>query len=223
MTDERVVSARRRQLEGWRSVLDSGATRVGWKIGLNVPEVQRRLGIEEPVIGHLTSRTTVAPGGEYSAGSAERLHAEPEVAVEVGRAVDPGADEDTAREAIAGLAPAIELVDLGAARGDLEAIVAGNIFHRAVILGSSRPAFAPEGVRATITVSGEERGAAESPEDFADVVLLTARLLGAAGERLSPGDRIIAGAITPPVPVQPGDDVSLDLGPLGTLDVRIRR
>ena len=45
-----------------------------------------------------------------------------------------------------------------------------------------------------MTVGGEERGRADAPDDFAEVVTLVARLLEAVGERLCAGDRIIAAA-----------------------------
>lgn len=149
MTDARVVSGLRTQLRHWRAALDGGAERIGWKIGLNIPEVQEQLGIEESVIGHLTSATVVEAGGEYRAGAAVRLRAEAEVAVELGRDVEPHADADAAREAVAGLAAAIELVDVGRPPEDVEAIVAANVFHRAVVLGPSRPALPTEGLWAT--------------------------------------------------------------------------
>jgi 2-keto-4-pentenoate hydratase len=209
------------QLNDWRGALDTGATRIGWKIGLNIPEAQKPLGIEEPVIGYLTSATVVEPGGEYSAAGASSLRAEPEVALEMGRDVEAGADEDTAREAIAGLAVALELVDVTRPADDgIEAILATNVFHRAVVLGASRPAL-PGEAAGVIEVNGEQRGAADVPSDFADVVLLTARLLGEAGERLERGDRIIAGSLTPQVPLAVGDEVGVEIEGLGRVETRI--
>jgi 2-keto-4-pentenoate hydratase len=89
-----------------------------------------------------------------------------------------------------------------------------------VLIGPVRPAFPAEGVRATITVNGEERAAADAPDEFAEVVQVTARLLEAAGEKLLAGDRIIAGSVTV-AGVVAGDAVTVDLGSLGSLDVRI--
>jgi 2-keto-4-pentenoate hydratase len=219
--DPRVVAALERQLEAWRKALERGARRVGWKIGLNVPEVQERLGLREPVIGHLTSETRLEPGASYSAGDAEALRAEPEIAVEVRREVPSDADEDAARDAIAGLAPAIELVDVGRPPGGLEAIVAENVFHRAFVVGDSRPAMPAEGVTATVMVNGEERESADAVDDLAEVVRLVARLLGAVGERLEAGDRIISGSLTPPVPVEAGERVAVHLSGLGQVEAQI--
>ena len=218
--DPQVLEGLREQLAAWRAALDGGAERVGWKIGLNMPEVQKAVGIREPVIGHLTSATLIEPGGAFSARNAGNLVVEAEVAVELGRDVPAGVSEEEAREVIAGHAAAIELVDVASERQDVRTIVAGNVFHRGVVLGPSRPAFPTEGAHTTIVVNGEERGAADPPDDFAEVVEVTARLLGAAGETLQAGDRIIAGSVTV-AGVEAGDAVTVDLGPLGSLDVRI--
>jgi 2-keto-4-pentenoate hydratase len=203
----------RTQLRRRQETLDAGAEHVGWKIGLNIPEVQQQLGIEEPVLGHLTTATVVEPGGEFDGSGASKLMAEPEVAIEVG--------ED---QGIAGLAAAIELVDIGRPpRGEgVEGIVADNIFHSAVVLGESQSGSPPEHVRATVRVNGEERASADLSDDLAEVVQVAARRLAEAGEELRPGDRIIAGSITPQVgPLSPGDDLTVEVAGLGTLQVRI--
>jgi 2-keto-4-pentenoate hydratase len=203
----------RTQLRRRQETLHAGAQHVGWKIGLNIPEVQQQLGIEEPVLGHLTTATVVEPGGEFDGSGASKLMAEPEVAIEVGEG-----------QGIAGLAAAIELVDIGRPpRGEgVEGIVADNIFHSAVVLGESQSGSPPEHVRATVQVNGEERASADLSDDLAEVVQVAARRLAEAGEELRPGDRIIAGSITPQVgPLSPGDDLTVEVAGLGTLQVRI--
>jgi 2-keto-4-pentenoate hydratase len=200
----------REQLGRRQETLDAGAEHVGWKIGLNIPEVQQQMGIEEPVLGHLTSATVVEPGGEFDGSGATKLMAEPEVAIELG--------ED---QTIAALAAAIELVDIGRPpRGEgVQGIVADNIFHSAVVLG---PRAAGQPTRATVWVNGEERASAEFADDLAEVVRVAARRLDEAGERLRPGDRIIAGSITPQVgPLSPGDELTVEVAGLGELQLRI--
>jgi 2-keto-4-pentenoate hydratase len=205
-----VPDGMREQLERRREVLDRGASHVGWKIGLNIPEVQQQLGIEEPVLGHLTSETVLADGEEFDASASEKLMAEPEVAIELGEG-----------ESIVGLAPALELVDTGRPpRGQgVEGIVADNIFHSAVVLG--RGGDGPP-TRATVKVNGEERASADFSDDLEEVVAVAGRRLAEAGEELRPGDRIIAGSITPQVgPLEPGDELEVEVAGLGSLRVRI--
>jgi 2-keto-4-pentenoate hydratase len=205
-----VPDGMREQLERRRELLDRGASHVGWKIGLNIPEVQQQLGIEEPVLGHLTSETVLADGDAFDASASEKLMAEPEVAIELGEG-----------ESIAGLAPAIELVDTGRPpRGEgVEGIVADNIFHSAVLLGAS--ADGPP-TRATVKVNGEERASADFSDDLEEVVAVAGRRLAEAGESLRAGDRIIAGSITPQVgPLAPGDELEVEVAGLGRLRVTI--
>lgn len=218
--DPRVAKALGTQLDRWSGALDGGARRVGWKIGLNIPEVQARLGLEEPVIGHLTSATQVEPGGAYAAGDAVALMAEPEVALELAREVSSDAGREEAGQAIGGYAPAIELVDVGRPPADLESIVAENVFHRAFALGSPHPD-PPDGARVTVSVGGEQRAESVVEEDFPTTVRLVARLLGSVGKRLEEGDWIIAGSLTDQVRVAPGDELTIELGPLGRLAVSV--
>jgi 2-keto-4-pentenoate hydratase len=90
------------------------------------------------------------------------------------------------------------------------------------VLGPPRPTPPGGAVRATVFVNGEERASAEMADDLAEVVQVAARRLAEAGEQLRPGDRIIAGSITPQVgPLSPGDDLTVEVAGLGDLQVRI--
>lgn len=204
--------AYQQQLGHWRATLDSGAHRVGWKIGFNPPAVQEKLGLSEPVVGHLTSATLLGADGSHSLAGAKAPKVEPEIAIEVG----PG-------HSIAGLAAAIEIVDIPALpAGPEEAgdAVAANIFHRGVAIGSSTRLESAAGIEATLAINGETVGSADAGAvDLATIVALAARTLEAAGETLDAGDRIIAGALLAPPDVSPGDRVSLDLGAIGALQI----
>jgi 2-keto-4-pentenoate hydratase len=210
VTDPRVAYGLKEQLVSWRAELQGGATRVGWKIGFNLPAVQDMFGVDEPAIGYLTSATLLEDGAEYSAAGSTRLVAEAEIAVEIGE-----------KGGIKGYAPAVELADMNRPLDDLQAIIAEDIFHRGVIFGNFRPDL-PGRPRARVVIDGEERASAEAPEDyFEGVTELAARLLEEQGESLRPGDRMICGIITPIVPVEPGDAVAVDFGSLGSLGLRI--
>ena len=222
--DPRVARGLERQLESWRNLLAGGAERVGWKIGLNPPAVREQLGLREPVIGFLTSASLAADGDSLALGGFGRPMVEPEVSVELRRDVGPGAEVDEALAAIESLGPALELVDLPAPPEDVEEALAGNVFHGAVAFGPTRQDAAVSGAEAVIALNGEETGrAAAADVDLAETIRLVADLLGACGERLSAGDRIITGALTRPVEVAPGDRVELDLGTLGAVSLSFER
>ena len=206
---EHLDEALRQQLSHWRTSLGSGAVRVGWKIGLNVPAVQEKLGLERSVVGNLTSATLLRPGASHSLAGTENPKVEPEIAIEVG-----------ADGSIAGLAAAIEVVDFDRPVEDAYEIVSTNIFHRAVAIASSEHDASPEGLTAVLSVDGEERESAPADKfDLPAIVALVDETLATADESLEVGDRIIAGSLTTPVDVAPGQRVSLDLGPLGSVEI----
>jgi len=206
--------AYQQQLSHWRASLSSGAHRIGWKIGFNPPAVQEKLGLAEPVVGHLTSATLLGADGSHSLAGAENALAEPEIAIEIGP-----------DHSIAGLAPAIEIVDIPAppeGPDQVGEVVAANVFHRAVAIGSSQRMESAEGVEANLSVNGEiTRTADAASADLRGMVELVARVLEQAGERLEAGDRIIAGALAPPPEIGPGDSLALDLGAIGAIEVSL--
>jgi 2-keto-4-pentenoate hydratase len=136
------------------------------------------------VIGYLTSATLLEPGGSYRNREAKALRADAEVALEIG-------PEETPTAFGAGL----ELVDVGRPPDDFESIVAGNVWHRAVVFGPLRADAPSSATKATVSINGEVRGSAPVPDDVAEAVAIASRLLAAVGERLEPGDRIIAGSL----------------------------
>jgi 2-keto-4-pentenoate hydratase len=219
--DPRVQAGLERQLHSWRDAIARGGHRLGWKIGLNVPAMQEKLGLDHSVIGFLTSATQLEPGSKQDVGGMEKPLVEPEVAVKLRRPVEAGAEPDEALAAIYSLGPAIELVDIPRPPADVEAAVAGNVFHRGVVLGPHRQDAAVGGVEAVVRVNGEDRERARAEVDLAETIGLVADLLGSVEELLEAGDTIICGSLTPPVPVAPGDQVDVDLGPLGGVELKL--
>jgi 2-oxo-3-hexenedioate decarboxylase len=194
-----------------REQLAQGARPVGWKIGFNVPAIQERLGLDRPLAGFLTSDGLLEDGATWSLADDGDVVVESEVAVELG---------DDARS-IAALLPALELADPPDLEQDVETILAGDIFHRAVAFGPRVEAATPGAAR--ILVNGEEQHAiaAEAAGGrLEEMVGVVGERLAAAGERLAPGDRIITGVLAPPHAARPGDAVRLELSELGAVELR---
>jgi 2-keto-4-pentenoate hydratase len=223
-TDARVARGLGAQLARWRERLAAGERRLGWKIGLNLPAVQEALGISAPVIGALTSGSRLEPGAAHSLAGGTRVGVEPEIAIHMATEVAAGSDSRSAAAAIGALGPAIEVVDIDLPFEDLERILAGNVFHRAVMLGPADDRLSAEqvwGVTARVLLDGSEQASARVADAAADpaaVVRLVADLLGELGETLAARDVIISGSLTPIVWVKAGDRVAVDLGPLGRLE-----
>jgi 2-keto-4-pentenoate hydratase len=135
---------------------------------------------------------------------------ESEVAVEI-------ADDS---RSIGAVLPALELADPPDLEIELEQILAGNIFHRAVAFGPRAQGAKPGAAR--ILVNGEERHALSAGETAArldEMVEVVARRLADAGEKLRPGDRIITGVLAPPHEASAGDTVRLELDAAGGVEL----
>ena len=191
------------------AALAAGAVPVGWKIGFNTPAIQEHFGLTDPVVGYMTDTGVSADGATVSLAGWGAPAVEVEVAVRVG---DDGA--------VAGLAPALELVDLDISFDDIEPVLAANICHRGVVFGDEVPGVDPWAMVTTVTKASHVVAEGVLVEDPAATVLFVRSYLAAHGAALRPGDRIIAGSVVAPVAVAPGDELDVSFGPLGRLSVR---
>ena len=196
-------------LELRRQMLDAGANPLGWKLGFGAPAAMEKLGIDTPLVGFLTDRTLLPDGATAHVGDWVKPMLEAEVAVRVG----PGG-------AIDGYAVAIELADVDPPPEDADAILAGNIFHRHVLVGPVHETAA--GLEATLARDGEPLDRTDQPTaltgEYADLVGVVGE---AVGDALRPGDVIITGSIFAPLPVEPGQTITVEVAPLGSLTVAI--
>jgi 2-keto-4-pentenoate hydratase len=213
--DPRIERGTHAMLELRRARLDAGARPLGWKVGFGAPAALELLGTDRPLVGFLTDRGLIEDGATISVGDWTNPMLEPEIAAYVG-----------ADGTITGLSAAIELADVDLPPADPEAILAGNIYHRHVLLG---PVDAGRvdgaGIGARLVRGGEVVAATDDPSaltgDIVEVVRLTAELLAACGEKLRAGDVVITGSAVPPLSVAAGDTVTAELGALGTLTVTL--
>ena len=197
-----------------RERTDAGERRAGWKVALNDPRVQKALGIGAPVIGFMTSATVLPGGARHSLAGSTRPAIEPEVAIHVGEG-----------GRIAGLGAALEVIDVDLPFEDLEAILEGNVFHRAAVLGppvagvaglAGRTARMTRGDGEQTTIDVEQAGL-----DPAEVVRLVGGYLEAVGDTLRDGDVIIAGSLVPAVPLGGDERVALEIDGLGSVELEI--
>lgn len=229
--DPRIARGMEKQLATRRARIAAGEKPIGWKVGLGAPPAMERLRIKAPLIGFMMEKSLLENGATVSLVGWTKPVAEPEVAVHMGKDLPGGADRATAIAAIAGIGPAIELADLNPPPDDVEVTLAGNIFHRHVILGKSDTARAGAKLAG---ISGHvfRRGALAARQDNVEqligemigIVVHVAGTLDAYGETLRAGDVIITGSIVPPLFIEPDEtEFSYALEPVGGLSVRFTR
>lgn len=222
--DPRVVRGMRAQLGVRRERLASGERSLGWKLGFGGAPAMERLSIAAPLVGFLLASGLEEPGASVPIGDWANPALESEVAVHLARDLPPAADEGTLREAIAGIGPAFELVDVDPPPEDVEEILTGNIFQRGCVLGPPSGRRSLEGVTGRVSVNGAEPTVVEDPEELTGELLRlvrhTADVLAAFGETPRAGEVLIMGAILPFLRVSPGDRVDYELDPVGALSIR---
>lgn len=223
MADDRIVRGMAAQTRAREALLRRGHKLLGWKVGLNAPEVQSQLGLDASVVGFLTDATELDSDTVHSVAGAVRVGIEPELAAHLSADLGGDPSREEAAAAIGALGAAVEVVDVDRDFDDLEAILAGNIFHRAVVFGApdeGRAGGDLTGVVAEVKVNGDQEwtaAAAHGYEDLPAIVAGVTRRLHEVGETLRAGDRVIAGSLTPIEWVSPEDEVEVDFGKLGAL------
>jgi 2-keto-4-pentenoate hydratase len=212
--DPRVVRGLSAQLASRRARIEAGDEPLGWKLAFGTPTTMERLGTAAPLIGYLMRSGLIERDARFAIGGWVNPVLEPEVAAHI--------DDDGE---IAALGPAFELADLDLPPDDPEAILAGNAYHRAVMLGPAAPGASPAELRARIA-SGSELEVVDDVQaangEIVPLVRHVADFLPAFGEELRPGDVVICGSIVaPPMPAAPGDEVEYELEPLGRISIQL--
>lgn len=213
------------QLARFHAAIAAGGPRYGWKVAFNDPAVQQRFGLAGPPVGWIDSRLAVDSGASVRLRAGQRVHIEAEVMLHIGVDVGANAPLEALRGAIAGVSPAVELVDYTIPGDGLAQIVEHSMFHAGTIVGERRRGIPADASAALTQVLKNGEHAAGSiagrvPADLAEIVRLVAAALEAHGERLLAGDCIICGSYIAPFPVAPGDVVVAEYGfGLGSVSV----
>lgn len=228
LRDPRILRGMERQLQIRRDRLNSGEKLIGWKVGFGAPAALERLKLDAPLIGFLTDKSVLDSGASISVAGWTKTAVEPEIAVYLGRDLPGSSDRETTKEAIASLGPAIELADIRFPPDDVEAILAGNIYNRHVILGRadvSRAGCILDGLVGRVHRNGQEFTATNNPQDLTgdiiDIVRHVADFLHTTGETLRAGEVIITGSIVPPLLIEQKEEISYTLDPVDTIALNL--
>jgi 2-keto-4-pentenoate hydratase len=224
--DPRIKSGMQQQLRCRREMLAAGKKPLGWKLAFGGPAALERLRINAPLVGFLMAEAVIESGATISFADWKKPAAEPELAVYLSKDLPSGADRKTLMNAIAGLGPAIELADVDHPSDDVEGTLARNIYQRHVILGTCDTTHARgnlSGLNARVFRNGAEMANTSDLQaltgELITIVGHVANLLAHFGDTLRAGQIVIAGSITPPIWVQPGESFGFHLDPLDPIFV----
>lgn len=222
--DRRVARGMQRQLALRRTRIDAGERPIGWKIGFGSRAAMEKLATSAPLVGFLTDASLAEGGSTLSLAGWVRPMFEPEVAVHLIRDLQGSPSRSEVEAAIGGFGAAIELADVAELPVDVEEILAGNIFHRKLVLGPARPGCSMEDVTANVWVREQEVGRTDDPQaltgELVSLVTHVAGLLAGVGECLRAGEVVITGSVLPPMPAPAGAGIRYELDPVGVLELR---
>ena len=208
---------------------DRGTRVVGWKAGLTSPGKMKQMGVSEPCFGFLVDEFVVPDGGDVPMADLIHPKVEPEICFVLKRALKgPGCHIGAVLAATDFVLPGIEVIDSRYRdfKFDLKSVVADNTSAARFVVGG-RIASARDVDLRTLGVVLEKNGqpvamgagAAVLGHPAAAVAMLVNHL-GRRGQSLPAGSLVLSGAITEPVAVQAGDNVTLRIQNLGSVSVR---
>ena len=217
--------------QAWaRRRIAAGDTRVGRKIGLTSPGMQRQMGVAEPDFGDLwESRRFAGPVVAIEHFIQPRV--EGEVAFVLAKDIDPADEADITielvRDAVEVALPALEIVDSRIADWAIgfTDTVADNASSGLFVVGAdglSLDDIEPVDVTMSLTINGEERSSGNGAACLGDPLEALRWLAVQAyrfGDPLRAGHLILSGALGPFVPFAPGDRVVATISGFAPLSV----
>lgn len=202
---------------------------VGYKLGLTDPKAQAQMALDTPLFGKLVEGWSFAAGAEIPTSKLISPRVEGEVAFIFSAGIsDPEVDEETLKNSISKVLPALEICDsafAGWPRSLFDA-VADNLSSGFYMLGNEAkdvreldfPNMTMQLYRNDEkAVEGDARQCMGSP---LTACLWLVRELAERGTPVKAGDVILSGSLGPMQKVEKGDRIRLELNQLGALECR---
>jgi 2-keto-4-pentenoate hydratase len=204
--------------------------RIGRKVGLTAPAVQRQLGVDQPDFGVLLSDMQLGEDEQIPHNALIAPRIEAEIAFIMGHDVDT-TDRDSVLSAVDYVAPALEIVDSRIAEWDIGIVdtVADNASSAYFILGQGKATlnhYVPAGAEMVMTINGQQVSTGTGADCLGDPInalLWVAETAAALGRPLRAGEIVLSGALGPMVPLNPGDIVEARIGGLGTVTASVSK
>jgi 2-keto-4-pentenoate hydratase len=209
--------------------ITAGAQMRGRKVGLTSLPMQRLLGVDEPDYGVIVDDMLIEDGDPIELSRLVQPRVEAEMAFVMDRDLaGPGVTAATALAAIAGVLPAVEIVDSRVADWKIKLVdtVADNASSGLLVLGGTLHRVMDLDLRllgVVVTRGGRllDTGAgAAALGNPARCVAWLANKLAGFGDSLRAGDIVLPGAVHKMVPVSAGDVFRADFAHLGAVTVR---
>jgi 2-oxo-3-hexenedioate decarboxylase len=183
----------------------------------------QQMGVHDMIWGRLTDRMLMEPGGSLSMRRFVHPRVEPEVAFLLKSRLSGNVDSMTAMAAVAGIAPALEIIDSRYEnfKFSLTDVVADNSSSSALVVGPwSDPRMDFSNLGMVLEIDGHARQIGTSAAILGNPLyslVAAARLVAARGESLEAGDIVMAGGATAAEALAAGQFIKLEVERLGAV------
>ena len=203
---------------------DAGDVLVGWKVGLTAPAIQQQLGFHEPVFGFLLGSGHRQSSATFDFTSLIRPGFENELCLTIDQTLTgPGVTLSQAREAIATVAPAIEIIEKRVPiPAEMALALADNGQQKAFVTGKAMPLGDLDlgNTMVEVIVNGLPQERAKGIEvqgtPIASVQWL-ANKLSQFGRKLEAGSVVMSGSFTKQYDINRGDLIEANFDPIGVV------
>jgi 2-oxo-3-hexenedioate decarboxylase len=205
-----------------------GERRIGMKMGMTSRAKMAQMGLEDMIWGRLTDAMLVEDGGRIDFAAFVHPRVEPEIAFLLGAPLGETVTPMAARAALAGVAPALEIIDSRYEnfKFSLTDVIADNSSSSAFVTGAwADPSTDLANLGMVLEIDGEPRQIGSTAAILGNPIrslVAAARLCARAGEPLQAGDIIMAGGATAAEALAPGQHVRLEVQRLGRTDFHVR-
>lgn len=198
-----------------------GERRVGFKMGLTSRAKMAQVGVSEVIWGRLTDAMRLVEGGELHRSRYVHPRVEPEIAYILKKPLEGEVSAAEALAALEAVAPAVEIIDSRYRdfKFALPDVVADNSSSSGFYVGSwASPSTDVANLGILMEVGGRPVQIGSTAAILGDPIrslVAAARLVTRSGERLEPGDVVLAGGATAAHPLAPGMHVETTFQRLG--------
>jgi len=199
-----------------------GERRAGIKMGLTSKAKMAQVGVNEMTWGRLTDAMLIEDGGVLEMSRFIHPRAEPEIAFLIGKSLAGRVTPLEAAASIAGIAPAIEVIDSRFQNFKFRVtdVIADNSSSSAFVLGPwNAPDCNVDNLGMSLEFNGLPVGIGSSAAILGHPLrslVAAADLLARYGESLRPGDILLSGAATAAEPLKTNSQVRVRVEGLGS-------
>jgi len=198
--------------------------RVGWKIALTTPQMQKLVGVDRPCLGAIFASTLHHGHVTVKAADYVKLAVECEVAVRLGRAPAPPFTAEHLADCVEAAMAGIEIVDdraIDYTKFEAWHLMAYNAFNHGAVLAPPNKDWRKldlTQVRGTIHIDGQEVGTGKGGDVMGhplNALAMAAETLHGRGQGLQAGDVVLTGSVVTTKWPKPGQTAVIAVEGLG--------